>query len=131
MDESIVVPPIKPDRTQFEKIKTGNGFQNDLIATTNDRLELTVIELQKLQQNNTLQTSQITFWLGEVETAINSKMKALQADIRKLNLTIEIANDKNDKTQRLAIALAVIGTIFTGLSLIQVIDILRQWFSWW
>jgi len=30
-------------------IDTGNGYQNNLIATTNDRLKKTVVELRKLQ----------------------------------------------------------------------------------
>lgn len=34
---------------KFEKITTGNGFQNDLIATANNRVELAVVEICKLK----------------------------------------------------------------------------------
>ena len=51
-------------RNQFKKITTGNGFQNDLIATTNDRLEITIIELQNLQHTI---TSQFMFLQSDIE----------------------------------------------------------------
>lgn len=94
------------DRTQFKKVTTGNGFQNDLIATTNDRLEMTVIALQK------------------VEEALRSNLMFLQGDIQDLNETIIKANAKNDRTQKWFLLLTIVGTILAATQLVQVIDIL-------
>ena len=76
------------DRSQFKKVTTGNGFQNDLIATTNDRLELTVIELQNLQKNNTQQTKQLGSLLGNLEDVIMDNLLLLQQDILELVLYV-------------------------------------------
>lgn len=94
------------DRKQFKKVTTGNGFQNDLIATTNDRLEITVIALQNL------------------ENALRSNLMFLQGDIQDLAETIRAANAKNDKLQKWFLGLAILGTIFTATQLIQVVDLL-------
>lgn len=107
-------------REQFRKVDTGNGFIANLTATTNDRLELTVIELQKLQKNNTQQTKQLGSLLGNLDDSI----VYLQSDIKSLIRTIEEANAKNDKMQKWFMAFTAIGTIFTVLSVIQVVDIL-------
>lgn len=94
------------EQNQFRKISTGNGFQNDLIATTNDRLELTILELQRFQ------------------TTMTSNLKILQADIRDLNKTINTANKENNSLQTKFFWLTAIATIFTVLQVVQVIDIL-------
>jgi len=41
----------KNHEIQFQKVNTGNGFQNDLIATTNNRIELAVIEICMLKKS--------------------------------------------------------------------------------
>lgn len=97
---------------QFRKVTTGNGFANDLTATTNNRLELTVIELQKLQKNNTEQTEK----LGTLLTTLDTSIKGLTA-------TIKIANDKNDKLQKWFLILAFISVIFAAPGIIQAVDI--------
>lgn len=43
----------KDCETQFQKESTGNGFQNDLIATANSRIELAVVEICKLKKSIT------------------------------------------------------------------------------
>lgn len=94
--------------SQFKKVSTGNGFQNDLIATTNDRLEMTVVALQR------------------VEEALRSNLSFLQGDIQDLTDTIKSANHKNDRTQRWFLALAIMGTILAATQLVQMIDILKR-----
>lgn len=109
-------------REQFRKVTTGNGFANDLTATTNDRLELTVIELQDLQGNNTEQTKK----LGKLLTSLDDSIVYLQGDIQRLIHTITVANEKNDKLQRLFLMLTVIGVIFAATGIIQAWDILAR-----
>ncbi|PIR80387.1 MAG: hypothetical protein COU25_00355 [Candidatus Levybacteria bacterium CG10_big_fil_rev_8_21_14_0_10_35_13] len=121
-DETIIVPPIQPDRTQFKKVTTGNGYDRDLAATTNDRLELTVIELQKLQINNTEQTKKLGTLLGTLDDSISY----LQGDIKVLISTIKDANDKNDRLQRWFLVLSLISAIFAGSGIIQAWDILTR-----
>ncbi len=83
---------------QFQKISTGNGYQNDLIATVNNRLEITVVEICKLQKA-----------------------------ISKLESTIISLDEKNGKLQRRIFWLTVIGAIFAGTQIVQVVDILIRW----
>lgn len=112
------------DRDQFRKVDTGNGIDRDLAATTNDRLELTVIELQKLQENNTQQTKKLGSLLGSLEDVIGDNLIFLQQDIRNLRNSIENANSTNNKLQKKFLLLSIIATIFTVASIVQVIDIL-------
>lgn len=94
------------NNSQFKKIITGNGFQNDLIATTNDRLEMTVTSLQQVDQ------------------ALRSNLMFLQSDVQNLTDTIKKANDKNDRAQKWFLILGILGTILAATQLVQVIDIL-------
>lgn len=94
------------DRNQFKKVTTGNGFQNDLIATTNDRLEMTVIALQKLGKS------------------LSEELKKTRGSINQLEATVKNANYKNDRLQRWFLVLAIIGTLLTATQLVQVWDIL-------
>lgn len=119
-DEPIIIPPIQPDRSQFKKVNTGNGYDRDLAATTVDRLEMTVIELQKLQINNTEQTEKLEVAIGNL---IN-EVFLLRNDVGSLNRTITLANDKNDKLQRWYLGLTVIGVLFAASGIIQAWDIL-------
>lgn len=96
------------DRSQFKKITTGNGYQNDLIATMIDRLEITVITLQNLNLE------------------LRHHLMTLQMDIQELTNTIKTANDKNDRLQKWFLALAIIGTLLTATQLVQVWDILLE-----
>ncbi len=108
--------------SQFEEIKTGNGMDRDLAATTNNRLELTVVELQNLQKNNTKQTEK----LGGLLTGLDDSIVYLNMDIKSLITTITEANVKNDKLQKLFLLLTLIGLIFTATGLVQVWDILAR-----
>lgn len=101
------------NQKQFRKVDTGNGFANDLAATTNDRLELTVIELQNLQNNNSDQTKKL-----------DSRLEQLGLSIKSLNKTIKTANDKNDSLQRWFLALSIISVFFAAIGVIQVWDII-------
>lgn len=94
------------ERVQFKKISTGNGYQNDLIATMIDRLELTVDSLQHLRLE------------------LQHQLVTLQLDIVDLTDTIKDANSKNDKLQKWFLTLAIVGTLLTATQLVQVWDIL-------
>lgn len=118
-DETIIVPPVHPDRAQFKKVTTGNGYDRDLAATTNDRLELTVIELQNLQKNNTEQTNKLSVLLERLDDSV----AYLQADINRLISTITEANLKNDKMQKWFLFFTIAGTFFAVSGIIQAIDI--------
>lgn len=109
-------------REQFRKVTTGNTYANDLSATTNDRLELTVIELQNLQQNNTEQTKKLGALLGNLDDSISY----LQADIKQLIKTITEANAKNDRMQLWFLMLTIVGLIFAASGVIQAWDILTR-----
>lgn len=100
-------------REQFRKVDTSNGLGPNLAATTNDRLELTVIELQNLQENNSQQTKKL-----------DARLHLLDKSIKSLNQTIKLANDKNDSLQKWFLGLSILGVFFGALGLIQVIDIL-------
>lgn len=83
---------------QFPKITTGNGFQNDLIATTNNRIELAVVEICKLKNS-----------------------------ISQLENTIVTLDNKNEKLQKRILWLTVVAALFTVVQVIQVIDIIYRW----
>ena len=95
----------------LEKVSTGNGFQNDLIATTGDRIKKTVIELRKFQDTMTSQLSQL-------KTAITG-----------LEKTTRQLDEKNGKLQSKFLLLTIIATIFTVAQVVQVIDIVCRWFG--
>ena len=83
---------------QFQKVSTGNGFQNDLIATANNRIELAVVEICKLKKS-----------------------------ITELEETIVSLDNKNEKLQKRIFWLTVVGLVFTATQIIQVIDIVVKW----
>lgn len=83
---------------QFEKVSTGNGFQNDLIATANNRVELAVVEICKLKKS-----------------------------ITKLEETIVSLDSKNEKLQKRIFWLTVVGVIFTATQIVQIVDIVVKW----
>ena len=110
------------DRSQFRKVTTGNGFDRDLAATTNDRLEMTVIELQNLQKNNSQQTKQLGSLLGSLDDSI----QYLQGDVKILIQTIREANVKNDKLQKWFLFFTIASTIFAISGVIQAWDIFAR-----
>lgn len=83
---------------QFEKVSTGNGFQNDLIATANNRIELAVVEICKLKKS-----------------------------ITKLEETIVSLDSKNEKLQKRIFWLTVVGVVFTATQIVQIVDIVVKW----
>ncbi|MFA5750115.1 MAG: hypothetical protein WC895_02750 [Candidatus Shapirobacteria bacterium] len=98
----------QPDTEKFKKITTGNGFQNDLIATNIDRLEMTVNALNHL------------------EDVLSNELLLTRVAIDQLEGTIKKANNKNDKLQKWFLIIAIIGTFLTATQLIQVWDILAR-----
>lgn len=94
---------------KFNKITTGNGYQNDLIATTNNRLEMTVEALENLDR---------TFQLN---------MFMLSEDVRDLTKITEKSNNENTKLQKLFLVLSGIGTVLATTQLIQVVDVIKRW----
>jgi len=83
---------------QFQKVSTGNGFQNDLIATAINRVELAVVEICKLKKS-----------------------------ITKLEETIVSLDNKNEKLQRRILWLTVVGVVFTATQIVQIVDIIVKW----
>lgn len=93
----------------LEEVKTGNGYQNDLIATTGDRIKKTVVELRRFQDTMTDQFTQ------------------LKGSIVSLEKTIRQLDTENGKLQSKFFLLTVIATIFTVAQVVQVIDIVCRW----
>ena len=86
------------DEIQFQKVTTGNGFQNDLIATANNRIEMAVVEISKLKKS-----------------------------IVKLESTIVDLDSKNEKLQTKLLWLTIVGLVFAATQIIQVVDIIVRW----
>ncbi|KKS07575.1 MAG: hypothetical protein A2570_00460 [Candidatus Brennerbacteria bacterium RIFOXYD1_FULL_41_16] len=80
----------------FPDIKTGNGIDRDLAATTNDRLKKTVLELRSLKDA-----------------------------IASLEKTIVNLDGKNEKLQKRIFWLTVVGLIFTATQIVQVLEIVK------
>lgn len=83
---------------QFQKVSTGNGFQNDLIATANNRIEMAVVEVCKLKKS-----------------------------ITKLEQTIVALDDKNEKLQKRIFWLTIVGVALAATQIFQVVDIVVKW----
>jgi len=95
----------------FKKVTTGNGFQNDLIATTNDRLEMTVSALESL------------------ERSLTANMMFLQGDVQDLTNVIKEANRRSDELQKRFLLLAIVGTALAAVQVIQVVDVISRWLT--
>src|SRR5476651_1913502 len=102
------------DRSQFRKVETGNGYDRNLAATTNDRLEMTVIELQNLRESNTDQTKKLGTLLGNLDESV----MGLQSHVVLLTNTIKEANKKNDRQQKWFLFISIIGTLFAASGII-------------
>ena len=73
----------------FPKMSTGNGFANDLTATTNDRLERTVRALIKLEKTNKFEenkTRKTISKLTEMIEGLDKKNEKLQVSIFRLTV---------------------------------------------
>jgi hypothetical protein len=79
-----------------ERVSTGNGYSNDLAATTNDRLERTVKALVLL--SNTYQ----------------KESEKVRDTVSKLEATVKKLDNKNGKLQ-LAIFVLTIVTVITAI----------------
>ena len=79
-----------------ERVNTGNGFANDLTATTNDRLERTVKALVLL--SNTYQ----------------KESKKVRDTISRLEVTIKALDNKNERLQKAIFILTVV-TVITAI----------------
>ena len=79
-----------------ERVSTGNGYANDLTATTNDRLERTVKALVLL--SNTYQ----------------KESEKVRGTVSKLEATIKELDNKNGKLQ-IAIFVLTVVTVITAI----------------
>ena len=97
-----------------KEIKTGNGYQNDLIATANHRIKVSINAVSELIKlvSKTLTAQK------ETKEALNS-----------LELTIKNLDEKNEKLQTAFLSLTIVATIFTVLQFVQVIDIILKWIT--
>lgn len=92
----------------LDEVKTGNGYQNDLIATTNDRLKKTVLQLR---------------YLGD---SISTDLGSLEDSIDSLERTIFKLDQKNEKLQRIFLWVTFIGVLISLSQIIQVVDIFKR-----
>jgi hypothetical protein len=107
-------------REQFKNFTGVSSYAKNLEIV--DRLEMVVIETQKLQDNNTKQTEKIEMAIGGLST----ELLLLQKDIKNLNSTISEANKKNDRMQIWFLVLTIIGVIFASSGIIQAWDIFAR-----
>lgn len=85
---------------EFPKITTGNGNSADLAATTNNRLEIMVVQTEKLT------------------TAIG-----------KLEQTIIDLDTKNSRLQGKIFWLTIVGIVLTATQIIPAIETILKWLS--
>lgn len=86
------------DDQEFIKIKTGNGIDRDLAATTNDRLKKTVLELRSLKDA-----------------------------IARLERTIVGLDEKNEKLGIRIYWLTIVGVILAGVQIVEAINVILGW----
>ena len=65
----------------------------------------------------------------DLSATTNNRLELLVTDIRNLNQTISEANKKNDKLQKKIFWLTVVGVGIATVQLIEVVDIVCNWFS--
>lgn len=95
-----------------KEIKTGNGYQNDLIATANHRIKISINAVSEL--------------IKLVEKTITAQ-KETTSSLTSLESTIKKLDEKNEKLQKAFLALTIVATIFTVLQFVQVVDIILRW----
>lgn len=83
---------------EFPEIKTGNGIDRDLAATTNDRLKKTVLELRSLKDA-----------------------------IGKLEKTIVGLDEKNEKLQTRIFWLTIVALALAALQVLEVVKLFVDW----
>ena len=83
---------------EFPEIKTGNGIDRDLVATTNDRLKKTVLELRSLKDV-----------------------------IAKLEKTIVGLDEKNGKLQTRIFGLTIVAVVLATLQAVEAIKLVLDW----
>jgi len=118
------------DLIDFSKVTTGNGFANDLVATTNDRLERTVVAISQLTETvktENEKTRESLFTLGKQLEALNETTALHGSNTEKaiysLINTIESLDEKNGKLQKSLYGLTIVASI---LGFIQVIAVIVQ-----
>lgn len=99
------------NHNEFEIVKTGNGFANDLAATTNKRLEQTILELRQLSK--------------QIITLTKSQDKSILAT-KNLEKTIVSLDDENTRLNNQMLKLTWITAI---LAFIQVLQILPTFWN--
>lgn len=85
---------------EFPDIKTGNGIDRDLAATTNDRLKKTVLELRSLKDA-----------------------------IAKLEKTIVGLDEKNGKLQTKLFWLTIVAVVLAGVQIVEAINVILNWIN--
>jgi len=95
-----------------KEIKTGNGYQNDLIATANHRIKVSITAIVEL---------------SKLVSATLTAQKETKEALNSLELTIKKLGEKNEKLQRAFLILTIVATIFTVLQFVQVVDIVIKW----
>lgn len=84
----------------FPDIKTGNGIDRDLAATSNDRLKKVVIAV-----------------------------RSLESAVAKLEKTFIALDEKNGKLQNRIFWLTMVSAFLAATQIVQVIDVIKDWLS--
>jgi hypothetical protein len=99
---------------EFEIVKTGNGFANDLAATTNKRLEQTILELRQLSGQTTILTK--------------SQDKSILAT-KNLEKTIVSLDNENTRLNTQILKLTWITAILAFIQVLQVLPTIWNFIS--
>lgn len=108
---------------EFPDVKTGNGIDRDLAATTNDRLKRTVLSLLKVNETFQKELGATTKSLDALEKTTSSEGRATRKSISELTDTIKALDTKNSKLQNALFWLTVVTVI---LAFVQVIGLVYQ-----
>ncbi len=92
---------------EFPRINTGNGFQNDLIATTNDRIKKQVLVTRELHAAVTTLDNSIKAFNAESLDQTDKLIK-LTKSIRLLNIETSKQTSKLIKLTKWVVMLTVV-----------------------
>lgn len=112
------------DLTNFQKVNTGNGYANDLTATTNDRLERTVKALVLLEKTSHAEGNTTRKSLLQLEESIENLQSVTISEGYQTRLTIDSLietikglDEKNGRLQKTVLALTFVTVV---LALVQI-----------
>jgi hypothetical protein len=110
------------DDNGFPRVRTGNGFQNDLIATTNDRLERQILTTRELHDSIKELNGIISNFAATADKQTGQLIK-LTASIKTMN---QEASKQTNKLVKLTVWIVVLTVILVIGLIVQVIALITK-----